>query len=649
MANPTNRRPILKKNVEAFVPSPRFLSESPARQPSSGKPTPHISQPGQPLPPHVFSPSPSRYLRSPVPPPPANLFKGNASAFNVDPGIPFLATIGPSDAGNYDQGSINEDESSKLSVGGIVTGLRKALTIKRSRRQSSKYQPAADDIHPPPPIMFRDSGYAPSDQLEEPPANQPLPLTTFSPYPLPSPLDFPPATAELPLDDYQAPNDQIHSPAATPQGVPSLDSVASAISAHVEYGPDYAKMDRPTPPHSDVSFNTYMNRFQDFVQDVVALPWMGKERVTVDYYPSAKERRNKRLSHRPAIIWRSQDYNHADYHLDSDSESSSLKMISHLHVRAPSRTSRADIDLDSEFPDKTHPSLPHHPPNTVRTPDHRRVQSEGTGTLPLFPPNNGPTSDVPQTHDDDPRFGLQVNDGNPKTPPAQKTPTLASPRLSENGDLYTLPSSPQNPALFNTPSGRRHSLNQKGGPESPPANSRRTRGRSRTDGEDTRLVSRNDTAAFSSEASIGHHTPSVRPSLNTRGDPFRTSPTSSHHRWQDNTSPNHIPETPPYNRTPRSGSPSRRSHRSHSSSQRPHRQSSEEWESYPQHRPGYVPFEYSENYYGTRYGVGIHGLLPPVARVSSPASSITPSIKQPQPQYPKSTLMTPPSRTSFSP
>ena len=82
-----------KKNVEAFVPSPRFLSESPVRHLSSGKPSsPHIS-------PNAFSPSPSvQQLRSPVPPPPANLFGGNTSAFNVDPGVPFLGTSSPSDA-----------------------------------------------------------------------------------------------------------------------------------------------------------------------------------------------------------------------------------------------------------------------------------------------------------------------------------------------------------------------------------------------------------------------------------------------------------------------------------------------------------------------------------------------------------------------
>jgi hypothetical protein len=40
-------------------------------------------------------------------------------------------------------------------------------------------------------------------------------------------------------------------------------------------------------------------------------------------------------------------------------------------------------------------------------------------------------------------------------------------------------------------------------------------------------------------------------------------------------------------------------------------------------------------------------LLPPVGPVYDGASP-TPSIKQPQPQYPRSNFVTPPSRASFS-
>jgi hypothetical protein len=109
----------------------------------------------------------------------------------------------------------------------------------------------------------------------------------------------------------------------------SLDSLKSAVTAHVGYGPDYIKMDRPTPPQSNVSFNTYMVRFQNFVHDLAVLPWIAKEQMTVDYYPAATERL-KGLPHHPLITWHGNDYNRADYHLDSDSINSlTLKIAPH--------------------------------------------------------------------------------------------------------------------------------------------------------------------------------------------------------------------------------------------------------------------------------------------------------------------------------
>ena len=89
--------------------------------------------------------------------------------------------------------------------------------------------------------------------------------------------------------------------------------MASAVIARVGYGPDYAKMDRPTPPQSEVSFNTYVTRFRNFVHDLVALPWIAKGQVTVDYYPTRSYQRDRRLT--PLITWHSQDYNPPDYQL----------------------------------------------------------------------------------------------------------------------------------------------------------------------------------------------------------------------------------------------------------------------------------------------------------------------------------------------
>ena len=613
-----SRRPILKKNVEAFVPSPHFLSESPH------KPSPaHISRPGQSLP-QNSSPSPStRQLRSPVPPPPPNLFGGNSDAFNVDPGVPFLATVGPSDVGNSDKGSINEFEAPKRLIGGLVTGLKKALTIKGSQRRSSRYPP--EEMYPP-PMIFTDWGYATSNRLEEPFKNQEPFSTTFPLAPPSPPRDSALMTSEPPHNYYQSTNAYRNdAPVAAQYDPPSLDSVASAITALVGYGPDYIKMDRPTPPQSDVSFNTYVVRFLNFVHDLAALPWIAKERVTVDYYPSAAERSNKRTPHRPLITWRSNDYNHADYHLDSDSiDSLTLKMTPHLRVRAPSHASRTDINLDSEFSDRTHSPFPHHPRTIIHTPDHRRVRSEGfeegfEGEFesPLPPQASRsplPFSSVQRRWEDSftsPTQPFVPNRGN-----APDTLPLFPPNSGQTPNtVYPAESRPESRnSLLQTPSARKYGLSQGGGPE--PSSSPNT---GRTHAEDPRP--RNDVDA-----------------------PFST-PTQR--RWESTPKPEYstYPKpTPPSNRPPNpgsgtSGSPTRRSHKPHTS-RRPRHESTEEWGSFPQERPGYVPFEYSENYYGTRYGVGIHGLLPPVGPVSNGASP-APSIKQPQPQYPRSGLVTP--------
>ena len=592
METAASRRPILKKNVEAFVPSPRFLSESPFH----GRHT---------------SPSPSvQQLRSPVPPPPANLFGGNPSAFNVDPGVPFLGTAGPSDAGGSDNGSINEFEPPKRNVGGFVTGLKKALTVRRSQRTSPNYQQQEETY--PPPMMFRDSGYATSDRLEEPLANQPPPLTTLSPSP-PSNQHFPLTTSS---DYHQTTNDHGHD-------APSIDSLVSAVTALVEYGPDYLRMGHPTtPPASDVSFNTYMARFQKFIHDLAGLPWMANDRVTVDYYPSAADRIHKLFHHRPYITWHSKDYNYPDSDsLDPNSADRdsldiviSPHLLPHRRLRVPSHTSRTDINLDSEFPERT--PFPYQPQSIPQTPDHRHVRYELEGVRPdvvevEFPSPPHPSDPLPN-----PTEWLNPNRNTPLLypPTSGQTPTVRYPEQSRpewRGDI--------NPK---TPSAGRHSLSP--GTLQPPNTSR-------THGEDPRLRSRKANATFSTD----------RPDNSNQW--WKSTPKPEYSRLRpEMASTSRLPK-PGSSQQPISGSPSRPSH---TTSRRPRHESTEEWEEdYVRERTGYVPFEFSENYYGNRYGAGIHGLLPPVGRAASSGTSIiAPSIKQPQPQYPKPALVTPPSR-----
>ncbi|KIM38888.1 hypothetical protein M413DRAFT_238986 [Hebeloma cylindrosporum] len=111
-----------------FVPSPRWLSESPARP---GTLT-HIDFDGERTPSSQRSRDRSQTLWSPAPPPPANLYPEGAATFNVDPGVPFLATAGPMDAGSSEGGSITEDSPrDKRFVGGFIM---KAVTLVRSSR-----------------------------------------------------------------------------------------------------------------------------------------------------------------------------------------------------------------------------------------------------------------------------------------------------------------------------------------------------------------------------------------------------------------------------------------------------------------------------------------------------------------------------------
>jgi hypothetical protein len=116
-----------------------------------------------------------------------------------------------------------------------------------------------------------------------------------------------------------------------------------------------------------------MLRFQNFIHDLAGLPWMANDRVTADYYPSAAERIYKRLPHRPFITWHSKDYNYADYHLDSDTDSLTLQMTPRPRLRAPSHASRMDFNLETEFSDRTRSPFPYQPQSIPQTPDHRRA------------------------------------------------------------------------------------------------------------------------------------------------------------------------------------------------------------------------------------------------------------------------------------
>jgi hypothetical protein len=137
-----------------------------------------------------------------------------------------------------------------------------------------------------------------------------------------------------------------------------------------ERASDYAKMSMSsaTPPPSNVSITTYFSRFVDLARRIQKMPWMGGDRVTVDYYPGkgAKgahkrkdpedlyDRRNMRhvttvsWKSRGYIAWRQSHYGHIGGGGGGSSVRSDVLSEDPLSLsRASSRASNASMSLDS--------------------------------------------------------------------------------------------------------------------------------------------------------------------------------------------------------------------------------------------------------------------------------------------------------------
>lgn len=408
-----------------FFPSPRWKTESPARPASSTT----ASSTKRAL--RDF-PGPFEGLLSPIPPPPANLFAEPAEAFSTDPGVPFLATAGSSGSeGGSRAGSDKEDEYPRRRrfVGGFVTSI--GNTVRRSLRRRRRDFPAEQNIRYDQDDV-RDSGYASalvpttkphrrrpstaeavishesyypsSAQDRRPSATEAVishesyghrrPSTAeavtsherHSPYPPSPPWDRRPSTTEAVVShdphntypatqarrpsvagavtshdrhSYERPIDINGAPygaytlfddkVARRHGAIPLLSPGSPVSAEIEYGSDYAKMDRPV--HSDVSFGTYMRRINHFVQDIAALPFSSKTRVTYDYYPEIELRDDPRR--RPRMVWLCRDYNSNGHNNSppdlSKSNPPSTTPKPHSAVNTPHRIPAAEFDLREEF------------------------------------------------------------------------------------------------------------------------------------------------------------------------------------------------------------------------------------------------------------------------------------------------------------
>ncbi|KAF5325525.1 hypothetical protein D9619_009533 [Psilocybe cf. subviscida] len=162
-------------------------------------------------------------LLSPVPPPPANLHSPQTvGAFNADPGVPFLATAGPTEDGSDDgQGDRGYDDADAYRsdvpasmrpgpgprnlVGGLVSGIKNVVRKSTRRRREEntsggmgEYDQYGNnrDYNPDygyelpldEPVLgagtgMRDSGYAPSTpQYDDAPAPTPAQPTPASLY-----------------------------------------------------------------------------------------------------------------------------------------------------------------------------------------------------------------------------------------------------------------------------------------------------------------------------------------------------------------------------------------------------------------------------------------------------------------------------------
>jgi len=269
----------------------------------------HVDSTGESTPSHrSLAPSSHQLLRSPAPPPPANLYEGGAAAFNVDPGIPFLATAGPTEAGSSDGGSIKEESPREMRfVGGFVTGIKKAVRNSlRDRMRSQQAGPPLPMRAQPP--QFRDSGYARSaSQLYPPPPIAPSQVN----------VDYHAshhAPARPPSETFLGhhPHQHKHNDETTVtwnQQIFSPEVMPSPISAESEYASDYAML--PDFPPSENSLKSYIRRASKLVHDISTLPWVETERITADYYPG--KRRDKASRH-PAFTWGS----HSDSGVSSE-------------------------------------------------------------------------------------------------------------------------------------------------------------------------------------------------------------------------------------------------------------------------------------------------------------------------------------------
>ncbi|KJA18672.1 hypothetical protein HYPSUDRAFT_1097610 [Hypholoma sublateritium FD-334 SS-4] len=598
------RRSTATAENPPFVPSPQWLSESPARPPSSrGTPASarieHLAQNTPRVRPQSSPSQPSRgpvYLRSPVPPPPANLFTAGSTGLNVDPGLPFHANAGSIDAGS-DKGSVDDAPRQGKLAGSIVGGLKRAVGSLRRGTLSSRSH--STGMGPSPPAAaLRDSGYGHSTPQLVGPATFPA-GTGAEQY-------YPPTHVET-VNGHVNPS-SIRSPvsqnAYTPAQIMSPPQLFSPVSAAPEFGSDYAQMDPPTPPPSDVSFNTYLTRAQRIANKIASLPWVAPERPTVDYYPERSRRRDE-LKRAPQISWRAPDFARPNFKVatggglaEEGSDAGTWDSYEEFQREGdegkvpiiaiiPHRGSQ--VDLGEEFGEA--PPLPANPP--VFTP---RFKEQGiyTGNTPAV------SMKLPLS---------QMATPEPLPPPLPQDPPIYPPMPQDPPIYPPLPQDPPDQPIMQPQP--RYSSDNTFQPSSGPgvvsqATSRASsRGYALYDPPVTSQFDASPTSARSSQRILLPVSEHQRTPAPPRPPSMRSTTAPSHQSAHTPSHQSASPRTPErrYTQPPAS---LRATPRSSRGSVRGPLIGDGEWEQYPVGRTGYIPYDeaHAQGYYahGTRSG-----------------------------------------------
>ena len=318
------------------------------------------------------TPSPAPYSPTPRP---IN-FPAGVNAFNIDPAAPFFASNPPTPVHE------SPPQRGETYVGGFGEGWKRVP--RKSRRDSERLGHPEEGV-PYGYERFRDSGYDSSSRIAR--QTQPPPWPTNVNPPANPPSDPSHDPSQLPIHEQETEQfgQDDDAPGIDLYELHSPDSIPSPVSAQPVYGPDYVAMEPPTPPPSDTSLNTYISRFRQFVDEVKSLPWVAKERVTVDYYPGANSPRlHRRFRRHPAISWHSQEYDRHNYHLAFDISGPPTSADSSRTPEALRPRPLAELDLGEEFDD-----LPGHGQTPTAAPPAKLPPAGNYPIYPGVPPGDG--------------------------------------------------------------------------------------------------------------------------------------------------------------------------------------------------------------------------------------------------------------------